>query len=73
MAISDRVFSSFDQCFTLSRANWIVYSEDPKGAPRYGRPELVTLIFLPAKAAVAGKTGVLPGLGRIGKVTKALA
>ena len=53
MAISDRVFSSFDQCFTLSRANWIVYSEDLKGAPRYGRPELVTLTFVPAKAAVA--------------------
>ena len=52
-AISDRVFSSFDQFFTLSRATWIVYSEDPKGAPRYGHPELVTLTFVPAKAAVA--------------------
>ena len=47
MAISDRVFSSFDQFFTLSRANWIVYSEDPKGALRYGHPELVTLTFVP--------------------------
>ena len=53
MATSDSVFSSFDHCSTLSRANWIVYSEDPKGAPRYGRPVLTTLTLVPAKAAVA--------------------
>ena len=51
MAISD---NSIDQCSTLSCANCMEYSEDPKGAPRYGRPEqLVMLTLVPAKAAVA--------------------
>ena len=53
MAISDSVFNSFDQCSTLSCANCMEYSEDPKGAPTYGRPELVMLTLVSAKAAVA--------------------
>ena len=53
MAISDSVFSSFDHKSTFSRTKAVVNSEEPRGAPRYGRPELVTLTLVSAKAAVA--------------------
>ncbi len=46
----DSVFSSFDHKSTFSRTKAVVNSEEPRG---YGRPELVTLTLVSAKAAVA--------------------